>query len=58
VERLADELEDLEAELTAEVLDIEQTWRTAADARGTLTIGLEKSDVTVSDLVLAWLPVT
>ncbi len=57
VERLADELEDLEAELVAEVQEIEATWLAAATERAPMSIGLEKSDVQVTDLVLAWLPV-
>ena len=33
-------------------------WRDAADGVSTLSVSLEKSDVDVSQLVLAWMPVT
>ncbi|MCU0261404.1 MAG: hypothetical protein MUE78_10325 [Ilumatobacteraceae bacterium] len=55
--RLAAEIEALEAELEADVREIDDRWRTAAADVTTFDVGLEKSDVKVTDLVLAWLPV-
>jgi Helicase HerA, central domain len=57
VARLTADLEALEAELADDVREIDQRWRAAAGDVSSIDIGLEKSDVRVTDLVLAWLPV-
>ncbi len=56
--RLAAQLDELEAELTDEVAEIEDEWATKATELTTLTVGLEKTDVRVTQLVAAWVPVT
>ncbi len=56
VERLDAQLEDVEAELAAELTEIDARWRAAAGEVDTMSIGLEKSDVKVTQLALAWLP--
>ncbi len=57
VSRLQDQLEDLEADLTEEVTEIDMKWMDAAKQVETMDIGLEKADSSVSQLVLAWVPV-
>jgi len=57
IEALHDQLADLEAELSAEIAEIDARWRAAAVAVEAVPVGLERDDVTVTHLVLAWLPV-
>ena len=52
-----DQIHALEAELQAEVVDLDAQWTAKAEAIQTLDIPLEKSDVTVADLRLVWVPV-
>lgn len=54
---LGNELAAIEAELTAELAAIDQSWTERAEAVEPLKIGLERSDVRVSELVLFWFPV-
>jgi hypothetical protein len=55
--RLTEELEQLEVELAGKVTDIDAAWMARAKQISTLQVGLEKADVKVTQLVLAWLPV-
>ncbi|MEO6651114.1 MAG: helicase HerA-like domain-containing protein [Ilumatobacteraceae bacterium] len=57
VGRLQTNLEELEAELETDVTAIGETWTDAAADITTLEVPLEKTDITVTQLVLAWLPV-
>lgn len=56
VERLQDKLEDLERDLIEEVTDLDSTWMAVAKDIGQLEIGLEKTDIQVTQLVVGWLP--
>jgi hypothetical protein len=56
VEDRVEALEDLEAELLEKLTDIDARWRTAGDAVEPMEVPLEKTDVRVEQLVLAWLP--
>ena len=56
VERIDDELQRLEGELADEVVEIQGRWEATATAVTTVPVTLEKSDVRVTQLVLAWLP--
>ena len=56
VARLQDDLAGLEADLADDLGEIESKWRETASAVGTLDVGLEKNDITVAHLALAWLP--
>ena len=56
-QRLSDQYDELEAELEKDVADIAAKWDAAAAAVTPMTIGLERSDVSVTQLVLAWVPV-
>jgi hypothetical protein len=48
---------DVEAELAAEVAEIDATWAAAAGNVQTLAIPLERTDIAVTDLRLVWIPV-
>ena len=50
------ELEELEADLADQIVDIEDRWSAAADTVETLEVGLEKTDITVDDVTLVWIP--
>ena len=56
VERLTTDLQAVEAELAEELLEIDDRWKTAAGELDTMTIALEKADVKVTHLTLAWIP--
>jgi hypothetical protein len=55
--RVHAEIEELEAELTEEITEIDARWMAAAKQVSTAPIALERSDVAIVQLVLAWLPV-
>ena len=57
VSRLDTEIDKLEGELQAEVATITNRWATAANTVTTLRVGLEKTDVKVTQICLAWIPV-
>jgi hypothetical protein len=57
VARLQQELADLEAELAEEITEIDARWMASAKKVSTMPIALERSDVKVIELVLAWIPV-
>jgi len=56
VRRLQATLEDLESDLTDDVTEIDAKWLEAAADLTSLEVPLEKTDVKVSHLALAWLP--
>jgi hypothetical protein len=58
VGRLHDDLADLEAELAAEIADIDAKWQAIAERTSTISVGLERTDVQIAGLTLAWIPVT
>ena len=51
------ELEDIEAELAEELIEIDARWMALAKDITTTSVALERTDVKVTQLVLAWLPV-
>jgi hypothetical protein len=57
VARIHAELDQLESELADEITEIDVRWMGLAKNITTTQIALERSDVTVSQLVLAWLPI-
>ena len=57
LERLAGDLEELEIEVEEDVTEIDAKWMDTAKEITTLSVGLEKTDVKVTQLVLAWVPV-
>jgi hypothetical protein len=58
VERLEAQLQDVEDELAQELTAIGAKWDAVAAQITSTSIALEKSDIKVTQLVLAWLPVT
>ena len=56
VSRLEASLAELETELEAEVTEIDTRWMADAKNTETLPVGLERADVTVTQLALAWMP--
>ena len=50
-------IQELEADLADELVAITDAWEAKAAAVGIKQVGLEKSDVVVDEIVLAWLPV-
>jgi hypothetical protein len=57
IQLLHQQMEDLEAELTQEVTDIDSKWMAVAKNINTLGVTLEKTDVKVTQLSLVWVPV-
>ena len=55
--RIDEQIVALESELAAAQTSIETKWATAAAAITTVPVSLERTDVKVSELVLAWIPV-
>lgn len=58
VARLQEELEEVEAELAEEISEIDARWMGLAKNVSSTAITLERSDVKITQLVLAWIPVT
>ncbi|MEP1122827.1 MAG: helicase HerA-like domain-containing protein [Ilumatobacter sp.] len=58
LERLHLDVEELEADLAEEIIEIDERWMSTAKEIGTLSVGLEASDVKVAQLSLTWIPVT
>lgn len=56
VDRLQIELEAVEAELAEEITEIDARWMGLATQTSTLAVPLERTDVKVTSLALAWLP--
>ncbi len=57
VARLVEQYDELEIELDDDVTAITERWDAAAAAITSMTVGLERTDVKVTHLALAWLPV-
>ena len=57
VSRLDEQIAALESELESEVAVLTAEWSTKANTIGSMRIGLEKTDVRVTQICLAWLPV-
>jgi len=58
VGRLEQDLAEVEAELAEEVTEIDTRWGASAATVTTMSIALERTDVEVAELVLAWVPTT
>ena len=57
IERIDAQLAELDAALTADITDVESKWSTAAAAVTTMPVSLERTDVKVTQLALAWIRV-
>ncbi|MFW2381381.1 MAG: ATP-binding protein [Acidimicrobiales bacterium] len=51
------DLQELEAKLAESILDLEDEWNEKAEAITELDVSLEKADITIDDLIVAWIPV-
>ena len=51
-----DELEELEEELVDSLEDIYQDWDDEAEEITSLEVGLEKTDISIDEMVLLWIP--
>ncbi len=51
-----DELEDLETEIADALVEIDDEWASKAENIEVVEIALEKSDITIEDFMLVWLP--
>ncbi len=51
-----EDLEELEFELQQAVIEIDDEWRTKAEAIESAHIPLERTDTTVEDLMVVWIP--
>lgn len=58
LERLIADIEDLEAELADDLVEIDERWMETAKEITQLSVGLEASDVKVAQISLTWLPIT
>ncbi len=56
LEEKVDDLEELEEELAESLMDIQDDWADKAEDVQELEVGLEKTDITVDDLALVWIP--
>jgi hypothetical protein len=56
VQRLLDQYDALESALERDIAGITSRWDTAAAAISTMSVALERTDVHVDQLVLAWVP--
>ncbi len=52
-----EDLEELETDLAEEILEANAEWNEKAESIETLEIGLEKTDVAVTEVALVWVPV-
>ena len=57
VARLADQLAELEADAATDIAEIAEKWDTLAEKVTTLEVGLERTDVKITQLALAWIPI-
>jgi hypothetical protein len=57
VTRIEDQLAEHAASLATESAAVDAKWAAAADAIATVPVGLERTDVKVTQLLLAWVPV-
>ena len=55
--RLADQLAELEADAATDIAEIAEKWDALAEKVTTLEVGLERTDVKVTQLALAWIPI-
>ena len=47
---------ELDAELAAEVEEIDRRWAAVAEQVDQIEVGLEKSDIHLDQMVLVWIP--
>ena len=50
------DLEDLEDDLSRDLMEITGRWNDSAGDIQTIEIGLEKTDIAIDELALVWVP--
>jgi hypothetical protein len=53
---LVEDLEELKEDLEEEILEIDAEWRDKAGEIEVVEIGLEKSDISIDEVALVWVP--
>lgn len=53
---LVEDREELEAELNDDLMDIQDEWSAKVHEIESVTVGLEKTDITIDDVALVWIP--
>jgi len=56
-EELLEDRQELEDELTEDLYEIQDEWSEKATNIESMTVGLEKTDISIDDVVLVWIPV-
>lgn len=56
VQDRVDDIAELEASLSNEIAEINDRWQVAADEIEAVTVRLEKTDITVDEMALVWVP--
>ena len=54
---LVDDKEELEAEVHEDLIEIQDEWSEKVFEIESIAVGLEKSDITIDDVALVWIPV-
>jgi len=54
---LMDDREELEETVADDLIDIQEEWSDKVSDIESMTVGLEKADITIDDLTLVWIPV-
>lgn len=58
IEDHTEDLTELEATLADAIVELDERWALVATATQVVPVPLEKNDITVSQVALAWVPVT
>ena len=56
-QELIDDREALESEIGDDLIDIQDEWSDKAGNIESMTVGLEKTDINIDEVVLVWIPV-
>jgi len=56
VQDRVDDIAELEASLAEEIAEINDRWQAAADEIDSVTVRVEKTDITVDEVALVWVP--
>lgn len=55
--QLVDDKQALEDEVSEDILDIQDEWEAKASDIETMTVGLEKTDISIDEVALVWIPI-
>ena len=54
---LVEDREQLEDALSEDLFQIQEEWADKAASIGSLSVGLEKADISIDEIMLLWIPV-